>query len=79
MDTIPIAMSAFLLVLNAVFPDLISRYDANTLRHVLDSNQVAMARPGPAAMKAPIASDSGIESNPIPRRIPSLPPLRSAI
>ena len=38
-----------------------------------------MARPSPAAMEAPIASDSGIESNPILRRIPAPPPLRSAI
>ena len=30
-------------------------------------------------MEAPMASDSGIESNPIPRRIPAPPPLRSAI
>jgi hypothetical protein len=30
-------------------------------------------------MEAPLASDSGIESNPIQRRISAPPPLRSAI
>lgn len=38
----------------------------------------AKTKPGPDATEAPIASDSGFESRPIPRSIPAPPPFHSA-
>ena len=75
-DTIPIAVSAFLgLFLKAVFPVIISRYDAIRSGTFCIPIKIARAIAGPAAaMEAPIARDSGIESNPIPSSMPAPPP-----
>jgi hypothetical protein len=39
----------------------------------------AITNPAPPASEAPMASDSGIESRPMPSRMPAPPPLCSAI
>lgn len=72
-DTIPIAFLG--LFLKAVFPVIISRYDAIPSGTFCIPIKIARAIAGPAAaMEAPIARDSGIESNPIPSSMPAPPP-----
>ncbi len=80
-DTIPIEPSAFFgLLLKAVFPVIISLYDAIPSGIFCIPMMTAKAVIGPAAaIDAPIARDSAIESNPIPSNIPAPPPFFSAI
>ena len=78
MDTMPIAPNAFFgLFLKAVFPVIISLYDAIPSGIFCIPMITAKAVIGPAAdaaIDAPIARDSGIESNPIPSNMPAPPP-----
>jgi hypothetical protein len=83
MDTMSIAPNAFFgLLLKAVFPVIISLYYAIPSGIFCIPMVTAKAVIDPAAdaaIDAPIARDSGIESNPIPSNMPAPHPFFSNI